>query len=112
MAVRSGGDSTNVAFRGTPVESYIYKLGITVDGGGSVISTGVKGFTSVPNTGTITRARLLADQSGSVVFDIWKDIFGNFPVTALLHRVPCRSETRRSIDWDVLRSFVYQNRWS
>jgi len=57
----------------------IYKVGITIDGGGSAITTGVKGYTSIPKTGTIVRARMLADQSGSAVIDVWKDTFANFP---------------------------------
>jgi len=59
----------------------IYKVGVTVDGSGSVISTGQKGYTTIPVTGTITKIRLLADQSGSVVIDVWKDAFANYPPT-------------------------------
>ena len=59
----------------------IYKVGVTIDGGGSAISTGVKGYTSIPATGTIVRVRLLADQNGTAVMDIWKDTFANFPPT-------------------------------
>ncbi len=59
----------------------LYTLGITVDGGGSAVSTGVKGYRSIPLTGTIVKARLVADQSGSVVFDVWLDTFGNYPPT-------------------------------
>ena len=58
-----------------------YTVGITVDGGGSAVTTGLKGFRSIARTGTIVKARLLADQSGSVVFDIFNDIFANFPPT-------------------------------
>lgn len=59
----------------------LYKLGITIDGGGSAITTGIKGYTSIPVSGTIVRARMMADQSGSAVVDVWKDIFANFPPT-------------------------------
>lgn len=55
--------------------------GITIDGGGSALTTGLKGFVSIPFAGTITRVRLLADQVGSVVIDIWKDSYANFPPT-------------------------------
>jgi hypothetical protein len=58
-----------------------YKVGVTVDGGGSAITTGVKGYTTIPVTGTITKVRLLADQNGSAVMDIWKDTFVNYPPT-------------------------------
>lgn len=52
-------------------------IGITVDGGGAAITTGQKGYISSPVSGTIVSARLLADQSGSVVIDVWKDRFAN-----------------------------------
>lgn len=63
----------------TPNGPVIYKVGVTIDGGGSVITTGVKGYTSIPASGTIVRARMLADQSGSCVIDVWKDTFANYP---------------------------------
>ena len=50
-----------------------------IDGGGSVLTTGVKGDISVPFACTITGARLLADLSGSVVVNIWKDTYANYP---------------------------------
>ena len=55
------------------------QIGITIDGGGSAITTGVKGYKSFPVAGTITGVRMLADQSGSAVVDIWKDTYANFP---------------------------------
>jgi len=48
----------------------------------AVLGTGVKGFLSIPITGTITKVRLLTNNgSGSLVIDIWKDTFANFPPT-------------------------------
>lgn len=52
-----------------------------IDGGGSAISTGVAGDVRVPYAGTISKCTLLADQSGSIVVDIWKDSYANFPPT-------------------------------
>lgn len=52
-----------------------------IDGGGSVISTGVKGFIEIPFACTITQVTTLADQTGSIVVDIWKDTYANFPPT-------------------------------
>jgi hypothetical protein len=54
-------------------------FGITVDGAGSVITTGNKGFVYVPYNGTITGWTILANQIGSVVVDLWKDNYSNFP---------------------------------
>lgn len=52
-----------------------------IDGGGSEITTGVKGDVRIPFDCTITKATLLADQSGSIKVDIWKDTYANFPPT-------------------------------
>ena len=56
-------------------------FGVTVDGGGSVITTGIEGYIQIPYNGTITSWTILADQSGSVVFDVWKDTFSAAPPT-------------------------------
>lgn len=46
-------------------------LGITIDGGGSTPSTGLKGFVQIPFACTITGWSLIADQSGSASIDVW-----------------------------------------
>lgn len=50
-----------------------------IDGGGSAITTGVKGYLEIPFACTINQVTMLADQSGSAVVDIWKDTYANFP---------------------------------
>jgi hypothetical protein len=52
-----------------------------IDGGGSAITTGIKGDLHIPFACTITAVTMLADQSGSIVVDIWKDTYGNYPPT-------------------------------
>jgi len=52
-----------------------------IDGGGSAITTGVKGYIEVPFSCTISQVTMLADQSGSIVVDIWKDTYANYPPT-------------------------------
>ena len=61
--------------------SVVGSFGITIDGGGSVITTGVKGYVPVPYGMTITGLTILADQSGSIVVDVWKDTYANYPPT-------------------------------
>jgi len=51
-----------------------------IDGGGSVIETGIRGYITVPAC-TILAVRLLADQTGSIVVDLWKDTLGNYAPT-------------------------------
>lgn len=55
--------------------------GITIDGGGSAITTGQKGYIQCPFTGTITQCTLVADQVGSCVVDIWKTTYAGAPPT-------------------------------
>jgi hypothetical protein len=52
-----------------------------IDGGATVIETGEKGHISLPFAGEILSVELLADQAGSIVIDIWKDTYANFPPT-------------------------------
>lgn len=54
-------------------------LEVVLDGGGVALTTGVKGFIEVPFACTVTGWRLVADQSGSIVVDVWKDTYANFP---------------------------------
>lgn len=56
-------------------------FGITIDGGGSAITTGVKGYVTIPHSMTITGWDILADVSGSIVIDVWKDTYASFPPT-------------------------------
>lgn len=61
----------------------VVAMNFVIDGGGSVITTGLKGFLEVPFAMTLTGVTILADQSGSAVIDIWKDTYANFPPTVL-----------------------------
>jgi hypothetical protein len=54
-------------------------FGVTVDGAGSTITTGNKGYAIIPYDGTITGWSVIADQSGSCVIDVWKTSSGNIP---------------------------------
>lgn len=58
------------------------QFGITVDGGGSAITTGSKGYVTVPYAGTITGWTILADQSGSTVIDVKRSTYSGFPSTS------------------------------
>lgn len=60
-------------------------IGLTIDGAGSAITTGVKGFVRVPYSGTITRSTLLSTDAAatpcSIVLDVWKDVYASYPPT-------------------------------
>jgi hypothetical protein len=51
-----------------------------ISGGTAVISTGIaEGSFVVPFACTITEWTILLDVSGSIVIDIWKDTYANYP---------------------------------
>lgn len=52
-----------------------------LNGAGAALTAGVKGDLEIPFACTIDRVTLLADQSGSIVVDIWKDTYANYPPT-------------------------------
>lgn len=57
------------------------QIQFVLDGGGSPITTGAKVWTRIPFDMTIQGWDITADQSGSIVIDVWKDTFANFPPT-------------------------------
>lgn len=57
---------------GTIQVSNSYGVEYVVDGGGAQIGTGLVGFVQVPFASLISQVDLIADQTGSVVLDIWK----------------------------------------
>lgn len=50
-------------------------------GPGGSISASDTVWVRVPYSGTITKVSLLADATGSIVIDIWKDTYANYPPT-------------------------------
>lgn len=54
---------------------------LVIDGGGSAITTGVKLDLVVPYNAIVTSWDILADQSGSIVVDLWQDTYGSYPPT-------------------------------
>lgn len=55
-----------------PTELLTSEIPFIVDGGGSAITTGVKGFFRVPFAHEFTGWCVLGDPSGSIVFDVWR----------------------------------------
>ena len=53
-----------------------------IDGGGSAINTGIKGWIEAPFNGTIKSAKIFADEiSGSATVRIYKSTYDNYPFT-------------------------------
>ena len=77
-------DDDDVTTTGAVTDKTDFKvrsIGITIDGAGSAITTGIKGYIEIPYACTINQVTMLADQSGSAVVDIWKDTYANYPPT-------------------------------
>jgi hypothetical protein len=60
----------------------IKTFGIVIDGGDSAITTGIKGDLVIPYNLRILSWQILANQSGNIQIDIWKDNYANFPPTS------------------------------
>ena len=54
---------------------------VVIGDGTNAITTGVKGFLPVDFAFTILQWTLVADASGSIVIDVWRDSYANFPPT-------------------------------
>ncbi len=50
-----------------------------IDGGGAEIATGLHGDLEIPFPCTINRVTMIADQSGSIIVDIWKQAYADYP---------------------------------
>ncbi len=64
--VTSVGNATTIA-----TNVLIMSVGVTLDGGGSALSTGQKGYLTCPFAGTIVGWNITAD-TGTCTFDVWK----------------------------------------
>lgn len=53
-------------------------VSLTVNAGSSTVTSGVKGIITVPFNGQVLGWSVITNQSGSIVFDIYKDSFTNF----------------------------------
>ena len=56
-------------------------FGLTIDGGGSDITIGNKGYAIIPYNATITGWNVIGNTSGSCVIDVWKTTLGNIPTS-------------------------------
>lgn len=59
----------------------IRNITFSIDGAGSVLTTGVKTYTQIPYDCTIQSWSIFAANSGSIVIDVWKDSYANYPPT-------------------------------
>lgn len=71
-----------------------------IDGGGNTITTGSKGFLEIPFGCTITAWRIVSDQTGSIVVDVKRATYANFPTTSSIaaSAKPTLSSARKNQD--------------
>lgn len=74
--VRDSGDAGWLSLGNDQIE-------LIIDGGGLLITTGLKGFKRIPFACTIVGVDVVASDgnSGAVVVDLWVDTYANFPPT-------------------------------
>ena len=75
-------------------------LNFIIDGGGLPITTGKKGVAVVDGNYTITGWTIIADQSGSIVVDVNRATYTNFPTTASIAgtELPTLSSAQKAED--------------
>lgn len=81
-AKSDGGDATVVRpsnWNADHVVALTKTITAIIDGGGTAIATGIKGDLEISFGCTIQRVTMLADQTGSIVVDVWKDTYSNYP---------------------------------
>jgi hypothetical protein len=100
LAANNLSDLTNVGTARTNLGISEAALTFFIDGGGSTITTGIKGDIEVPFNCTLVSWSALADASGSIQVDIWKDTY-RLRANDNIPRLPC--ERRRDGDNDLWR---------
>lgn len=79
VAVDLGTGATQAAAGNHAHSGSTGNLNVIIGNGVDVITTGVKAFVRMPFAGTFTRWTLMADVSGAIKIDVWKDTYTNFP---------------------------------
>jgi hypothetical protein len=71
----TGDNATNTLYEQAKNGSF----GMTVDGGGALLTSGNIGYITMPYSGTITGWQVIGNVSGTCVFDVWKTASGIIP---------------------------------
>lgn len=83
LVIARGGANYKLTVSNIAAYSAVATIGYTIDGNGTVITTGIVGAgICIPFAGTINSVTLLADVSGSIKIDILKDTYTNYIFTS------------------------------
>jgi len=88
-----------------------FDLPFIIDGNGSAIIPGIVGDLIINNDLTILGWTVLANQVGSIVIDIWKDSYTNYPPT-VDDSMPGVSGNKPTISSDVKGQALTLTNWS
>lgn len=81
-----------------------------IDGGGSAITTGIKGFVEAPFSGSIQSVRLFADTTGDIEIDIFKDDYNTYNPDDEPSQSICANSTQTiSISLGIKQQFTTQD---
>ena len=100
----AGGSANEVLqYDGSQVASFVSNtrtLNFVIDGGGSAIATGIKGHIVLDGDFTVTGWTVIADQSGSIVVDVNRATYTDFPTTASIagSELPTLSSAQKNED--------------
>ena len=100
----AGGSANEVLqYDGSQVASFVSNtrtLNFVIDGGGSAIATGIKGHIVLDGDFTVTGWTVIADQSGSIVVDVNRATYTDFPTTAAIagSELPTLSSAQKNED--------------
>jgi hypothetical protein len=77
-----------------------FGINFVIDGGGSVIATGTKGYVVIPFNCTVISWTIVADQSGSIVVDVHRSTYAGFPTTTTIagSELPTLSAVQKNED--------------
>lgn len=83
LAIADGGTgqaTAAAARKALGAATEVHWLSFVMNGSGTDIATGVKGYIKIPVTGKITEWEVVATESGgSITIDLWADTYANFP---------------------------------
>lgn len=78
-------------------------IAFVIDGGGSAITTGSKGYLEIPFACTVTGWTIVGSPSGSIVVDVKRATYANFPTTSSIAGTekPTLSSATKNQDLDL-----------
>ena len=71
-----------------PTNTRLQGINFVLDGGGTLVGSGSWGYCEIPYACTILKSELLADAIGSIMVNIGKNTYTNFPTRSIIGTIP------------------------